>query len=86
MAAFSMPADHVTVRTLLADREVQEWLDGLRKHQLVPVKRTTNILQPACGIGHSGPFCWGKWPVSAEKGPAPYPPPWMDSATLAARL
>lgn len=31
--------DWATIRQLLADREVQEWLDGLRRHALVPVQR-----------------------------------------------
>lgn len=31
--------DWTAARSLLADREVQEWLDGLRRHALVPVKR-----------------------------------------------
>jgi hypothetical protein len=31
--------DWHAVRTLLADREVQEWLDGMRSKALVPVKR-----------------------------------------------
>lgn len=31
--------DWVAVRSLLADRDVQEWLDGLRRHAMVPVKR-----------------------------------------------
>lgn len=32
--------DWIAIRSLLADREVQEWLEGCRAHQLVPVKRT----------------------------------------------
>lgn len=31
--------DWTAARSLLADREVQEWLAGLRAHALVPVKR-----------------------------------------------
>jgi len=31
--------DWVALRTLLADREVQQWLDGMRAKALVPVKR-----------------------------------------------
>lgn len=32
--------DWVAVRSLLADREVQEWLEGMRAKGLLPVKRT----------------------------------------------
>lgn len=31
--------DWAAVRSLLADREVQEWLDSMRAKALVPVKR-----------------------------------------------
>lgn len=31
--------DWATVRSMLADREVQQWLAALQSHALVPVKR-----------------------------------------------
>ena len=31
--------DWFAVRSLIADREVQEWLDGMRKAEMVPVRR-----------------------------------------------
>ncbi len=31
--------DWTAARSLLADREVQQWIKGLRAHALVPVKR-----------------------------------------------
>jgi hypothetical protein len=32
--------DWTATRSLLADREVQQWIEGLRAQALVPVKRT----------------------------------------------
>lgn len=37
--------DVIALRQLAADAEVQEWLDGLRKLAMVPVKRTENPAQ-----------------------------------------
>ena len=31
--------DLIATRQLIADREVQEWLDGMRKAAMLPVKR-----------------------------------------------
>jgi hypothetical protein len=39
ISAKGHPFDAVTVKSMLADQEIQEWLDSLRKLALLPVKR-----------------------------------------------
>lgn len=34
--------DWTATRSLLSDREVQQWIEGLRAHALVPVKRRSS--------------------------------------------